>query len=201
MRGRYWRLDDVTIRPRPLQSPRPPIIVGAQVPEAIARAARIGDGWLVSPLPKLAELADSVAHFAAARAKAGLPVSRHICRLLEVGCATDEAAALRRVAPFLLEKYRAYAAWGLEGLELDAAAPAEETLRRLATDRFAVGSPQQVADALVAQHHCGVTHLSMRVSWPGMAQEQVLEGLELLGRRVLPEVRRRTARAGSGAQG
>jgi alkanesulfonate monooxygenase SsuD/methylene tetrahydromethanopterin reductase-like flavin-dependent oxidoreductase (luciferase family) len=191
--GRYWRLADVTIRPRPLQAPRPPIIVGAQVPAAIARAARIGDGWLVSPLPRLAELADAVALFAAARAEANLPESRHVCRLLEVGCAADEATAMRRVAPFLLEKYRAYAAWGLEGLSLQAAAPPEAELRRLAEDRFAVGDPAQVADALVAQHRCGVTHLSMRVAWPGMAQAHVLECLELLGRQVLPRVRERTA--------
>ena len=39
----------------------------------------------------------------------------------------------------------------------------------------------------------GVTHATMRVSWPGMPQADVLAGLELLGRAVLPEVRRRTA--------
>jgi hypothetical protein len=30
----------------------------------------------------------------------------------------------------------------------------------------------------------------MRVSWPGMAQEDILAGIELLGRKVLPELRR-----------
>jgi hypothetical protein len=33
----------------------------------------------------------------------------------------------------------------------------------------------------------------MRVSWPGMPQDDILAGLELLGRTVLPEIRRRTA--------
>jgi hypothetical protein len=33
----------------------------------------------------------------------------------------------------------------------------------------------------------------MRVSWPGMAQKDILAGIELLGREVLPEVRRRTS--------
>jgi hypothetical protein len=33
----------------------------------------------------------------------------------------------------------------------------------------------------------------MRVSWPGMPQADVLAGTELMGRQVLPEVRRRTA--------
>jgi hypothetical protein len=49
-----------------------------------------------------------------------------------------------------------------------------------------------VTEALVAQAKAGATHLTMRVSWPGMPQKDVLAGLELLGTRVLPEVRRLT---------
>jgi hypothetical protein len=45
---------------------------------------------------------------------------------------------------------------------------------------------------LVAQHAAGVTHATMRVNWPGMKQDDVLAGIELLGRKVLPDVRRRT---------
>jgi hypothetical protein len=47
----------------------------------------------------------------------------------------------------------------------------------------------------VAQHAAGATHLTMRVSWPGMPQADVLAGIELLGRQVLPEVRRRVMAA------
>jgi alkanesulfonate monooxygenase SsuD/methylene tetrahydromethanopterin reductase-like flavin-dependent oxidoreductase (luciferase family) len=50
-RGRHWQLDGVSIRPRPLQAPRPPILVGSQVPAGIARAARIADDWMVVPVP------------------------------------------------------------------------------------------------------------------------------------------------------
>jgi alkanesulfonate monooxygenase SsuD/methylene tetrahydromethanopterin reductase-like flavin-dependent oxidoreductase (luciferase family) len=191
--GRHWQLDGVSIRPRPLQRPRPPILVGSQVPAGIARAARIADGWLVVPVPTVDEFAAQAAAFVAARSAAGLPPSAPICRLLEVVCAPDEAAAIHRAAPFLLEKYAAYRAWGLRGISLDAAAPPAEQLRRLAADRFAVGSPAQVVDALLRQQRAGVTHAAMRVSWPGMKQADVLAGIELLGRAVLPEVRRRTS--------
>jgi alkanesulfonate monooxygenase SsuD/methylene tetrahydromethanopterin reductase-like flavin-dependent oxidoreductase (luciferase family) len=191
-RGRHWQLDEVTIRPRPLQRPRPPILVGSQVPAGIARAARIADGWLVVPIPTVDEFAAEAAAFAAARSAAGLPPGQ-ICRLLEVVCAPDEETALRRAAPFLLEKYSAYFAWGLKGVAVDRAAAPEAQLRRLAADRFALGSPAQVTDMLLRQHRAGVTHVSMRVSWPGMAQADVLAGIELLGRAVLPEVRRRAA--------
>ena len=191
--GRHWQLDDVSINPRPLQKPRPPILVGSQVAAGIARAARIADGWLVVPLPTVDEFAVQAAAFTEARIAAGLSPSPHVCRLLEVVCAPDEDTAIRRAAPFLLDKYSAYLSWGLAGITLDPAAKPEEQLRTLARNRFALGSPAQVIDALVAQNKAGATHLTMRVSWPGMRQEDILSGIELLGREVLPEVRRRTA--------
>ena len=100
-------------------------------------------------------------------------------------------------SPFLLEKYAAYVSWGIPGITLDAGAPPEEQLRRLTADRFAVGSPAQVAEALLRQHRAGVTHATMRVGWPGMPQADILAGIELLGREVLPEVRRRASAGGA----
>jgi alkanesulfonate monooxygenase SsuD/methylene tetrahydromethanopterin reductase-like flavin-dependent oxidoreductase (luciferase family) len=192
-RGRHWQLDQVSIRPRPLQAPRPPILVGSQVPDGITRAARIADGWLVVPIPTVDEFAAQAADFAAARSAAGLPPSGHVCRLLEVVCAPDEDTAIRRAAPFLVTKYAAYLSWGIPGIALDPTAPPEAQLRRLAADRFAIGAPAQVVDALLRQHRAGVTHAAMRVSWPGMGQDDILAGIELLGREVLPEVRRLTS--------
>ena len=191
--GRHWQLSNATIAPRPQQSPHPPIIVGAQVEAAIKRAAKIGDGWLLVPVPTLDEIAPLMSLFKATRSAAGLPASEHICRLLEVGCANEEGSAFRCIAPFLMDKYKSYLSWGLKGVALDPKAAPQAQLRSLAVGKFAVGTPAQVADALIAQYRIGITHLAMRVSWPGMAHDDILAGIELLGRRVLPEVRRRAA--------
>ena len=194
--GRHWQFSDAAIAPRPLRAPRPPIIVGAQADAAIARAARIGDGWLVVPIPTLDQLDAQMSVFKSARSATKLPPAEHFCRLIEVGCAADEDTAIRRSAPFLMEKYKSYVSWGLEGLTLDPNAAPEQQFRALASKRFAVGAPASVIDMLVAQHRCGINHLSMRVSWPGMGQDEVLASIELLGRKVLPAVRRRIAVAG-----
>jgi len=194
-KGRHWQFSDASIRPRPLQS-RPPILIGAQAEPAIKRAARIGDGWLLVPTPKMDELAKQMALFRSAREAAKLPPTEHICRLYEVACAADEDAAYRRVAPYLLEKYASYASWGLGGVAENRVGTPEEQLRPLAKDRFAIGTPAQVTDALVAQHRAGITQIAMRVSWPGMGQDDILASIELIGRKVLPEVRHRTAVGG-----
>jgi alkanesulfonate monooxygenase SsuD/methylene tetrahydromethanopterin reductase-like flavin-dependent oxidoreductase (luciferase family) len=193
--GRHWQFSDVTIAPRPLQTPRPPILIGAQVNAAIARAARIGDGWLVVPTPTLDEVDAQISTFKSARSATKLPPADHICRLLEVGCADDDETAIRRTAPFLMEKYKSYASWGLEGVTFDPNVAPEQQFRALASRRFAVGAPASVIDMLVAQHNRGINHLSMRVSWPGMDQDDILASIELLGRKVLPAVRRQTASA------
>ena len=66
-KGRHWELADVTIRPRPVQRPRPPILVGSQVMAGIERAARIADGWLVVPVPTVDEFATQAKRFATTR--------------------------------------------------------------------------------------------------------------------------------------
>ena len=191
--GRHWQFKDAGIRPRPLQA-RPPILVGAQAEAAIKRAARIGDGWLLVPTPTTDKLGEQIALYRSAREAANLTTPEHICRLYEVGCAEDENAAFRRVAPYLLEKYASYAPWGLGGIAPNREGAPEQQLRRLAKDRFAIGTPAQVIDAMLAQHRLGITHLAMRVSWPGMPQDDILASIELIGRKVLPEVRKRTSR-------
>ncbi|HWH99312.1 MAG TPA: LLM class flavin-dependent oxidoreductase [Propionibacteriaceae bacterium] len=44
--GRFRQLDDLPIQPKPVQRPHPPIWFGGNVPAALARAVRHGDGFL-----------------------------------------------------------------------------------------------------------------------------------------------------------
>jgi len=43
--GRFARFGDIRFEPKPAQRPHPPIVIGGQAPAALARAARLGDGW------------------------------------------------------------------------------------------------------------------------------------------------------------
>jgi probable F420-dependent oxidoreductase len=60
--GRYVRVDDLLIDPKPVQKPYPPIWVGGESGPSMRRAARIGDAWypigsnnahLLDTLPRL----------------------------------------------------------------------------------------------------------------------------------------------------
>jgi alkanesulfonate monooxygenase SsuD/methylene tetrahydromethanopterin reductase-like flavin-dependent oxidoreductase (luciferase family) len=191
--GKYWQFDNMTIRPRPLQQPAPPVLIAAQVDAAVERAATIGDGWCMVSTPRTDGMVKHIDLYKEKRREAELPEAEHMVRLYEVCCAEDEETALRRAAPYLIEKYAAYAAWGLPGLTFNPEDSPEEQLRKLAVDRFGVGTPDQVVEALLNQYRIGVNHVTMRTSWPGMPQEDILASLEMIGTKVLPEVRRRIA--------
>ena len=46
--GRFYHLTNVTIRPKPVFKPYPPLWIGGRTEYAWSRVARQGDGWLVS---------------------------------------------------------------------------------------------------------------------------------------------------------
>jgi len=52
--GEFWRLDEVTIAPQPLQTPYPPIWFGGRHPNVLKRAALHADGWTGSSTNTLA---------------------------------------------------------------------------------------------------------------------------------------------------
>jgi probable F420-dependent oxidoreductase len=67
--GPTWPTRDLGIRPRPVQSPRPPIWVGGSTPAALRRAAERGDGWLPQGVPEMGMPA-AIARIRALREKA-----------------------------------------------------------------------------------------------------------------------------------
>ena len=43
--GKYWDLKSVRVMPKPVQKPRPPVLMGGSSPAAARRAARLADGF------------------------------------------------------------------------------------------------------------------------------------------------------------
>ncbi|WP_423920829.1 LLM class F420-dependent oxidoreductase [Candidatus Poriferisodalis sp.] len=66
--GQHYSFQGVVSSPKPLQQPRPPILIGGNRPPALRRVGRLGDGWhpmMLSPesvakrLPTIREAADA----------------------------------------------------------------------------------------------------------------------------------------------
>lgn len=63
----------VTVMPRPVQQPHPPVWVAAFGPKALAQVGRLGLPYLASPIETLAEMTSNFARYDAALAAAGHP--------------------------------------------------------------------------------------------------------------------------------
>lgn len=44
--GQFWQLRDVSMEPKPIQQPHPPLWLSGIHPNALSRAARLGSGWM-----------------------------------------------------------------------------------------------------------------------------------------------------------
>lgn len=101
-KGRFWHFEDIVVEPPPAQVPHPPFWVAAGNPHSIARAGERGFNLILDQYASPAVLAERIAVFKAARAKAGLtfdPMQVTVAR--QVYIAKDKAdrdAALERQA-------------------------------------------------------------------------------------------------------
>jgi probable F420-dependent oxidoreductase len=69
--GRFWQLDGETMDPKPVQRPHPPIWLGGNHPDALRRAARLGDGFFGAGSQPTAQFAQQVAGVRRALAELG----------------------------------------------------------------------------------------------------------------------------------
>jgi len=104
MSGRFFRLDQVSIRPAP--DPPVPIVVGGRSDAALRRVARHGDGWLglwVSPT----RYADAVGRISRYASDAGRAVPRWSHGMhVWCGIGAEQTAAQRRLGAVMEEFYQ-----------------------------------------------------------------------------------------------
>jgi alkanesulfonate monooxygenase SsuD/methylene tetrahydromethanopterin reductase-like flavin-dependent oxidoreductase (luciferase family) len=184
--GRHFTLRDVRMSMPPVQRPRPPIWLAANTDVGVARAARLGDAWLMNPHTTGVALRRQLTLFHETRRAEGRPPAREVPLIRECCLAPTLAGALAEGRPHLEGKYRAYRSW-----EQDKALPADDAwsarFDELARDRFLLGEPARVRDEIARYRELlGISTLIVRVQWPGMGQDVVLRSIRLLGEQVLP---------------
>ncbi len=100
---KYWGLKGARINPVPLEPVE--VWVGALVPKAIERAARVGDGWLAAPNLTHNQAGDASGRYQDACSKhSKSPSATAIRRDIFIGATTEEAKAV--VQPYIDGGYR-----------------------------------------------------------------------------------------------
>ncbi|MFQ5972245.1 MAG: LLM class flavin-dependent oxidoreductase [Alphaproteobacteria bacterium] len=189
--GKHFHFSDVSVRPRPLQTPRPPIWIGATTDPAVKRAAVLGDAWIATSLTTLAAMKEQVALYHRTRQEAGLPPAKEFAKCVELYVAEDRQRAFQESAPYIMAKYRSYYAWGMAG-NVPGRTGADLPMEELVKDRFIIGSPEDCIEGCLEHRDLlGVTHLIVRLNFPGMPQKNVLKTIRLFGREVISALARR----------
>jgi alkanesulfonate monooxygenase SsuD/methylene tetrahydromethanopterin reductase-like flavin-dependent oxidoreductase (luciferase family) len=191
--GRFYDVPRVTSTVRCVQQPYPPIWVAANNDGAIRRAARLGYPWLVNPHATVATISAQMDMYRRVLGESGVAGPPAMPMMREMYVAEDREVAMYESRPHLESKYRAYSRWGQ-----DKALPGEESFEipfeDLARDRFLIGTPDDIVSEIRRyEEDLGVTHMILRLQWPGLEQDKVMKQLELMGRQVIP----RTAGDGS----
>ena len=186
----HFELREASISMRPLQTPYPPIWIGANADAAIRRAARLGDCWYVNPHNRIGTIMRQVEVYKRALEQAGKPFPAEFPARREVFVALRRDEAIRLAKPSLAAKYSAYSEWGQDRAmpkgDDDLIADFDDLIR----DRFLLGTPDEVAEHIIRLNRTtGINHLIMSVQWPGMPQALALETLHLLAEDVFPRVR------------
>ncbi len=173
--GRFYSVKDHGISLRPSRPGGPPVWVAGLVEAAVKRAARIGDAWLIANATTLGATAPLMAVYRDTLRALGKTVAEYpIARECYVGSSNATAFAECRAA--LEYKYNSYAAWGMES------PTASMTFEELARDRFIIGDKVAVKEEIARWREAlGVDHFIMRVQWPGLEQEKVLNSIRRLG--------------------
>ena len=191
MVGSHFTLQGASLGTRPVQKPHPPVWIGANADPAIRRAARLGDCWYVNPHNRIDTIVRQTEVYKRALDEYGKPFPVEFPARREVFVARSRAEAIRLCAPYLSAKYAAYNQWGqgqaMPDDDNDLGAEFDDLIR----DRFLLGSPDEVAEQMLALHRAtGVNHLIMSIQWPGMPQSLVIDELHMLAEEVFPRVRR-----------
>lgn len=184
--GQYYQLDGISINPKPVQDPRPPIYVGASNVSSVRRAARIGDGWLGGHVP-FDVMAEYVEAFRDERETLGFEEGM-VSVGREVYIAETAEEAERTVREPLMRKYRSYVEWGQSDVfETDEFQSQWEELKE---ERFIIGTPDDVIEEIGRYIDAfDLDSFGIRTQFQGMDFADVRSSMQLYCDEVIPSFR------------
>ncbi len=189
-KGKYWNLENLPIRPRPVQQPAPPrwttVISVESARKAARRGSKISTGF--HPNGKVKEIFDAYNEEAE---KAGNPSGPDCCALRrQIVINSDEAMARERLAQHqqifmqMMSGDKRMASPSKKALD----APGTHAFT-IAEEEFICGTPDQVAEEVNAQ--CDATGAGhFLVTFAGHhSLDELAQAWELYGTKVIPQTR------------
>ena len=181
--GEYFPLKGVSINPKPVQQPGPPIWVGGDTLQGVDRAARIGDAWLTSPRHSKGFIRQAVKVYEERRRALGLPAPPPVF-FREMYVARDREEAEREITDSFERLYHVYHRAGQPGERYDLG------FQELKDERIIVGTPKDVTQEIQRyRDEFGAEYMFFRVYYLGMDPKKAVQCINLFGQEVIPRLK------------
>ncbi len=187
--GQFWKLNDVSLRPKPLQKPNPPIWISGEWEVAVRLAGEVGDGWFADPKQPMTIVRKNAKAFHEEYRKSGRdPKRAQIGIWREFYVSDSDQKAWDEAGPFMREEFAKYLAWEhLVDDEGNIIPPSRtDLLDDLVKDRFVVGGPERCIEALKEYQEVGITHFCAHIQFVGLPTELVKKSMRILMEKVAP---------------
>lgn len=186
-RSEDYELEDFRLFPKPLQKPCPPIYMGGTVPSAIARAARLGDEFLISATQSRQQAEAQISVYGKALRDLGLDAATKRLTINRVVHVAVDRRGKERAVEMLAEQYlRYYQSWGhqsIVALEGRSRAPQD-----VAAEHFIVGEPSECVEAIQAYASLGIEQICCFMHFGRTPLEFAEASLRRFGEQVIPRV-------------
>lgn len=180
--GRFFNCDDVRLTVRPIQQPNPPVWIATNSEPATRRAAVMGDAPFWSPFLGGGVLRQHHQLYEETRLEHGRPAPREVPIAREYSIGRTRAQAIEDGRSGMLRKWEVYAEHGLQGSLSEEDKKLVDDFEVMSRDTFIIGDPGECAEEIQRYvQDLGITHMKLRLQYPGMSHEKVIERIALTG--------------------
>ena len=215
--GEFYQLHDLSVRPKPLQKPHPPIWMASLSPATFQLCGRYGFNLMCAPVFgfDVNRGAAQIDEYRQALEEHGRkPADHEIAGLIMTYVAETTEQALADFQDAVMWYFHTFAKYiappkgqpAVKSYEMYTAA--RDWLQTLEWDAIVrsgavvCGSPDQVAERIAQIHElCGITHYLAWTRIGGLAHQKVLRSMELMCDKVMPQVRHLGERVAAGPRG
>ena len=186
--GRYYHVTGARPTARPFQTPYPKVWMAAMSDPAVRRVGRQGHIILFGPAQSYTTTKRQIDLYRQVLNESGHSIPGEMVIVREFYCAGSREEALNKARWGFRKKYEVYARHGMYGNDPELTRKVTGELDELIEDTFILGSPAECVEQIERYMELGFTQISLRLFYPDMPQKDVLEHIELVGGKVLPEV-------------
>ena len=198
--GEFWTFNDMTVHPKPVQMPHPPLWVAATSPSSMDRIAENGWNLMVGQGENFQRVAEQIDYFRTAVGEAGgdydpgrvtvaramytAPTNQQVRDDSEVPfmwfkqTGSEVGAPPERRGELLPDNFAEYRRRFSAEAAFDYEAMTENVIL--------FGTPDQVAEKVELLKQSGVEKVILFVNYGGIDHQKVLDSLELFSKEVMP---------------